>query len=147
MINGFSVCQKERVLQQLSELNKLYLSSAERNVLYEIRQILAKYLAQYLDDIDMRIKFILVEFCPPFENYDTIENHINNIFQYDYNNIKALLILAHAQYIYFVYSDLLLLQHEYADSIIMRGIQVPYDPAHAFVNTLYNWEKSLQKDR
>jgi len=43
----------------------------------------------------------------------------------------------------FVHSDLLLLQHEYAESLIMKGLQIAYDPAHAFVDKLYNWKNAL----
>lgn len=39
----------------------------------------------------------------------------------------------------FVYSDLLLLQHEYAEALIIDGT----GPSHAFVDKLYNWKDSL----
>lgn len=44
----------------------------------------------------------------------------------------------------FVYSDLILLQHEYAESFIMQGDKIPYDIAHEIVNKAYNWEKSYK---
>lgn len=43
----------------------------------------------------------------------------------------------------FVYSDLLLLQHEYAESLIMNGTEVSYRIAHDIINKLYNWDASL----
>ncbi len=44
----------------------------------------------------------------------------------------------------FVYSDLVLLQHEYAEALIMNGINVSWENAHPIVNKLYNWDKSLR---
>ncbi len=43
----------------------------------------------------------------------------------------------------YVYSDLKLLQHEYAESLIMNGLEMTYDDVHPRINTIYNWEKSL----
>jgi len=43
----------------------------------------------------------------------------------------------------FIQSDLTLLLHEYAESIIMQGTRVSYNDVHPIVNTLYNWHKSL----
>jgi len=44
----------------------------------------------------------------------------------------------------FVYSDLVLLQHEYAESFAMQGDKIPYDIAHEIVNKVYNWAKSYK---
>ena len=40
----------------------------------------------------------------------------------------------------FVYSDLVLLQHEYAESFAMQKAKIPYRIAHEIVNKMYNWE-------
>ncbi|MCL4229378.1 hypothetical protein KJZ61_01660 [Candidatus Dependentiae bacterium] len=40
-------------------------------------------------------------------------------------------------------ADLMMLKHEYAESLIMEGIQVSYKEAHHFINSIYNWEKLL----
>jgi len=43
----------------------------------------------------------------------------------------------------YVYSDLKMLQHEYAESLIMEGLKVSYDDAHYIVNKLYDWDSTL----
>lgn len=43
----------------------------------------------------------------------------------------------------YVRSDLILLQHEYAEACKMNGMDVAYDVAHPVVNKLYHWEDSL----
>ncbi len=44
----------------------------------------------------------------------------------------------------FAESDLLLLQHEYAESFIMNGTQVSWREAHDMVDKLYNWDMALK---
>lgn len=44
----------------------------------------------------------------------------------------------------FLYSDLVLLQHEYAESFGMQGTKIPYDIVHPLINEIYNWEKSYK---
>jgi len=43
----------------------------------------------------------------------------------------------------FVHSDLMLLQHEYAESFIMNGIEVSWRTAHDIVIEFYDWNKSI----
>ncbi len=43
----------------------------------------------------------------------------------------------------YVYSDLKMLQHEYAEALIMRGLEITYDEAHYIVNEIYNWDRLL----
>ena len=43
----------------------------------------------------------------------------------------------------YVYSDLKMLQHEYAESLIMKGLEVAYDDAHYLANKLYDWDSTL----
>src|SRR5690606_81948 len=43
----------------------------------------------------------------------------------------------------YVYSDLKMLQHEYAESLIMQGLEVAYDDAHCLANKLYDWDSTL----
>lgn len=40
-------------------------------------------------------------------------------------------------------SDLIWLKHEYAESLIMRGTEIPWREAHDFVNKYYNWDKII----
>jgi hypothetical protein len=43
----------------------------------------------------------------------------------------------------FFQSDLVLLQHEFAESVIMNGVEVAYSEAHKIANSLYNWDNTL----
>ncbi len=43
----------------------------------------------------------------------------------------------------FIYTDLLLLQHEYMESFVMNGIDYSWEHAHSLVNLRYNWYDSL----
>ena len=43
----------------------------------------------------------------------------------------------------FVQVDLKLLQHEYAELLIMQGDIISYDIAHSLVNKVYDWQSSL----
>lgn len=44
-------------------------------------------------------------------------------------------------------SDLLLLQHEYAESLIMNGKTVGWHEAHNIINKFYDWEGALEKNK
>ena len=43
----------------------------------------------------------------------------------------------------FFRADLKLLQHEYAELLIMQGDLISYDIAHPLANSTYNWQSSL----
>ncbi len=43
----------------------------------------------------------------------------------------------------FIYSDLLLLQHEYAESFIMNGTKIGWREAHELVTNFYDWHASV----
>jgi len=40
-------------------------------------------------------------------------------------------------------SNLLLLQHEYAESLLMQQVALDYNTAHKIVNRFYNWEINI----
>ncbi|MGB8367277.1 MAG: hypothetical protein WCD44_02865 [Candidatus Babeliales bacterium] len=43
----------------------------------------------------------------------------------------------------FAQKDLLLLQHEYAESLLMKGVNLDYDTAHKVTNYFYNWDINI----
>ena len=43
----------------------------------------------------------------------------------------------------FFQSDLLLLQHEYAENLLMQGVNLDYNTAHKITNHFYNWEINI----
>lgn len=69
-------------------------------VLEQMESLLTSYLKDHPQDTEIWLKLIMVEFTPPWEDYDRIEKYINSILEYDKNNIQSLLILADAQCAY-----------------------------------------------
>jgi hypothetical protein len=98
--------EKSLVLQKINILNELYLDrknparGSSEKVLEQMESLLMDYLKDYPQDTDMWLKLTMVEFTPPWEDYDRIKKYIAAILEYDKNNIQALLVLAYAQYIY-----------------------------------------------
>ena len=43
----------------------------------------------------------------------------------------------------FTSSDILLLEHEYAEAMLMNELKMPYSDAHVIANKYYDWDKSL----
>lgn len=43
----------------------------------------------------------------------------------------------------FTKSDLILLQHEYSESLLMNGTEIAYSDAHPIINEWYDWYGSL----
>jgi len=43
----------------------------------------------------------------------------------------------------YIYADLKMLQHEYAEAILMNGTELSYDSVHYIINEIYNWEYTL----
>jgi hypothetical protein len=70
-----------------------------------------------------------------------LRDHIGK-FKSDPDMATAWLRLTDGTY---VQSDLVLLQHEYSESLLMRRQTANYDNAHAIVNKIYNWETAARK--
>lgn len=92
--------EKNIVLQKLHILNLLYLKEPSEEILFKMESLLIAYLKSYPKDTDMWLKLTMVEFTPPWEDYDRIKGYINAVIAYDKYNIESLLILAYAQYIF-----------------------------------------------
>ncbi len=101
--------KKNTLLQELRRLNELFLKAPTQllmgenpseKVLEQMESLLMEYLKDYPQDTDMWLKLTMVEFTPPWEDYERIEKYITTILEYDKNNIKGLLVLAYAQCAY-----------------------------------------------
>ena len=90
--------EKNKVLEKIYQLNALYLETLSEQVLFDMESIMLDYLHYYPEDSDMWLRLVMIEFTPPLEDYDKIENYINTMLIYDQGNIKGLLVLAYAQY-------------------------------------------------
>ena len=100
---------KNTLLQELHRLNELFLKTSNQSlmgenpsekVLEQMESLLMDYLKDYPQDTDIWLKLTMVEFTPPWEDYDRIEKYITTLLEYDENNVEGLLVLAYAQYIY-----------------------------------------------
>jgi len=91
---------KNILLEEIHQVSKLYLEGPSENLLLQIESILLDYLKQNYQDTDIWLRFIVLEFTPPWGDYDKIEGYVNNILQYDTYNVNALLLLAYAQVVY-----------------------------------------------
>jgi len=101
--------KKNTLLQELHKLNELFWQvptqsptgdNPSERVLEQMESLLMNYLKNHPRDTNMWLKLTMVEFTPPWEDYDRIEKHITRILEYDENNIQGLLILAYAQRAY-----------------------------------------------
>ena len=95
---------KDILLQKISELNKLHYSllpwGPYEEVMEQMESLLMSYLEKHPQDTDMWLKLCMVEFNPPWEDYERLEKYTMSILAYDENNTQALLVLAYAQYIF-----------------------------------------------
>lgn len=96
--------EKSIILQKLHEFNQEYSDALPygptEEVLEQMESLLMDYLKKYPKDTEMWLKLTMVEFTPPWEDYERIEKYITSILKYDENNVQGLLILAYAQYVF-----------------------------------------------
>jgi len=97
---------KNILVQELYRLSELFWQvpnqspmggNPSEQVLEQMESLLMNYLKDHPQDTDMWLKLTMVEFTPPWEDYDRIEKYINSILKYDENNVQALLVLANTQ--------------------------------------------------
>src|ERR1700761_3264439 len=94
---------KNILLRELYKLNKLFWQAPTQSltgdnpsekVLEQMESLLMIYLEKHPQDTEIWLRLTMVEFTPPWEDYDRIEKYITTILKYDENNISGLLILA-----------------------------------------------------
>lgn len=98
--------EKNILIQELHRLSGLFWHAPTQSttgdnpsekVLEQMESLLMNYLKDNPQDTDMWLKLAMLEFTPPWEDYDRIEKYINSILKYDENNVQALLVLANTQ--------------------------------------------------
>lgn len=98
--------EKSTILKELDRLNILFSKASTQSsmginpsekVLEQMESMLFAYLEKHPQDTEVWLKLTMVEFTPPFRDYERIEKYITTILKYDENNVQALLILADAQ--------------------------------------------------
>ena len=97
--------EKNIVIRKLNELNTLYYDrqnparGSSEAVLEQMEFLLMSYLEKSPQDTDMWLRLCMLEYTPPWQDYERLEKYIMNILVYDENNVQALLVLAYAQYV------------------------------------------------
>jgi len=88
---------KEGVIKGLTKT--YYKIPYERNeyILEMIKNLINEYLAKNPEDTDVRLRLVVLEFTPPWEDPELLSKYLNEIFKYDPDNIYATLILACTQ--------------------------------------------------
>ena len=85
------------------------------------------------------------EYIRQIKEHVFLQEHVlyNGIerFHTDLNTAEAWLRLVNNN---FVQHDLTLLQHEFAESLIMNGKAIEYRSAHDAVDKIYNWTKEIE---
>src|SRR5436190_12343813 len=101
--------EKNILIQELHRLSGLFWQAPNQSpmgdnpsekVLEQMELLLMNYLKDHPQDTDMWLKLTMVEFTPPWEDYERIEKYITTILEYDENNVQSLLVLAYAQRAY-----------------------------------------------
>jgi len=66
----------------------------------KIKNLIDEHLAKNPLDTDMRLRLVMLEYAPPWENTELLSKYLDEIFKYDPDNIYATLILACTQDIF-----------------------------------------------
>jgi len=88
---------KKLLIKKIKNLTETYYKIPyEQNeyVLETIKNLIDEYLAKNPEDTDVRLRLVMLEFTPPWENPELLSKYLNEIFKYDPDNIYATLILA-----------------------------------------------------
>lgn len=94
--------EKKIVLEKLNQLVIAYNEgNAKEKVLNEMELLLEGYLIKRPNDEDMLIRLALVEFTIPFADYGRAIYYLERVLSTNPNNIKALLMMAYNQYVYY----------------------------------------------
>ncbi len=88
---------KELLIEKIKDLTKVYykmpIGEGDVSPLEEIKNLINKYLEKHPQDTDMRLRLVILEYSY-HEDPELLGKYLNDIFEYDPNNIYATLILA-----------------------------------------------------
>jgi len=95
---------KKLLIEEIKNLTKKYYEKPvdERDVYIpeKIKNLIDKYLASNPEDTDIRLRLVMLEYTPGWEDPELLSKYLNEIFEYDPDNIYATLILAITQDIF-----------------------------------------------
>ena len=89
---------KKLLIRKIKNLTKKYYKipydERDEYILETIKNLIDECLAKNPEDTDVRLRLVMLEFTPPWEDPDLLSKYLNEIFKYDPDNIYATLILA-----------------------------------------------------
>jgi len=92
---------KKLLIEKIKGLSKIFYESPankyDEYILETIKNLIDEYLAKNPEDTDVRLRLVMLEFTPPWEDPELLSKYLNEIFKYDPDNIYATLILACTQ--------------------------------------------------
>ena len=117
---------KKSLIEKIKGLTKVYYKASigkrDIYILEEIKNLIDEYLAKNPEDTDIRLRLVMLEYAPPWEDPELLVKYLNKIFKYDPGNIYAALILA------------------YTEEIFWGGIT---DPVFAKLNNLFSKDPEI----
>ncbi len=72
----------------------------EAYIFEKIKNLINEYLKKNPADTDVRLRLVMLEYAPGWEDPELLSKYLNEIFKYDPDNIYAALILAYTQYLF-----------------------------------------------
>jgi len=95
---------KKLLIKKIKDLSRTYYEKSadeyDEYILETIKNLIDEYLAKNPEDTDVRLRLVMLEFAPPWENPELLVEYLSKIFEYDPDNIYATLILAYTEDIF-----------------------------------------------
>jgi len=92
---------KELLIEKIKGLSKIFYENPaneyDKYILETIKNLIDEYLANNPEDTGVRLRLVMLEFTPPWENPELLVKYLNEIFKYDPDNIYAILILSYTE--------------------------------------------------
>jgi len=91
---------KKLLIEKIKNLSKVYYKISygqEAYIVEKIKNLIDKYLKKNPKDTDVRLRLVMLEYAPGWEDPEVLSKYLNEIFKYDPDNIYATLILACTQ--------------------------------------------------
>ena len=91
---------KKLLIEKIKNLSKIYYKipyGQEACIVEKIKNLIDKYLKKNPADTDVRLRLVMLEYAPGWEDPEVLSKYLNEIFKYDPDNIYATLILACTQ--------------------------------------------------
>jgi len=94
---------KKLLIETIKNLSKIYYKmpyGQKTHTVETIKNLIDEYLKKNPTDTDIRLRLVMLEYAPGWEDPELLSKYLNEIFKYDPDNIYATLILACTQDIF-----------------------------------------------